>query len=120
MVFNYFCGTGKDDIFGENPCIYSSVGRSNCRVRALTYCDLHRVHRDDLLDVLDMYPEFRSTFVNNLEITYNMRDVSLTVMSLVSEPHYNVYLLPYIISPYVTTNFRPRLRLREINKNKFE
>ncbi|XP_013144635.1 PREDICTED: potassium voltage-gated channel subfamily H member 6-like [Papilio polytes] len=68
---------GKDDIFGENPCIYSSVGRSNCRVRALTYCDLHRVHRDDLLDVLDMYPEFRSTFVNNLEITYNMRDEEL-------------------------------------------
>ncbi|CAH2068590.1 unnamed protein product, partial [Iphiclides podalirius] len=68
---------GKDDIFGENPCVYSSVGRSNCRVRALTYCDLHRVHRDDLLDVLDIYPEFRSTFVNNLEITYNMRDEEL-------------------------------------------
>ncbi|XP_075985214.1 potassium voltage-gated channel unc-103-like isoform X5 [Anticarsia gemmatalis] len=65
---------GKDDIFGENPCIYPTVGRSNCRVRALTYCDLHRVHRDDLLDVLDFYPEFRASFVNNLEITYNMRD----------------------------------------------
>ncbi|XP_050553111.1 potassium voltage-gated channel unc-103-like isoform X3 [Spodoptera frugiperda] len=68
---------GKDDIFGENPCIYGTVGRSNCRVRALTYCDLHRVHRDDLLDVLDFYPEFRSSFVNNLEITYNMRDEEL-------------------------------------------
>ncbi|CAH0600507.1 unnamed protein product [Chrysodeixis includens] len=69
---------GKEDIFGENPCIYSTVGRSNCRVRALTYCDLHRVHRDDLLDVLDFYPEFRSSFVNNLEITYNMRDEELS------------------------------------------
>ncbi|XP_045760859.1 potassium voltage-gated channel unc-103-like isoform X4 [Maniola jurtina] len=68
---------GKDDIFGENPCIHSTVGRSNCRVRALTYCDLHRVHRDDLLDVLDFYPEFRASFVNNLEITYNMRDEEL-------------------------------------------
>ncbi|XP_053600824.1 potassium voltage-gated channel unc-103-like isoform X3 [Plodia interpunctella] len=68
---------GKDDIFGENPCIYTTVGRSNCRVRALTYCDLHRVHRDDLLDVLDFYPEFRASFVNNLEITYNMRDDEL-------------------------------------------
>ncbi|XP_050359959.1 potassium voltage-gated channel unc-103 [Nymphalis io] len=68
---------GKDDIFGENPCIHSTVGRSNCRVRALTYCDLHRVHRDDLLDVLDFYPEFRASFVNSLEITYNMRDEEL-------------------------------------------
>ncbi|XP_049887583.1 potassium voltage-gated channel unc-103-like isoform X2 [Pectinophora gossypiella] len=68
---------GKDDIFGENPCIHATVGRSNCRVRALTYCDLHRVHRDDLLDVLDFYPEFRQSFVNNLEITYNMRDEEL-------------------------------------------
>ncbi|CAB3237236.1 unnamed protein product [Arctia plantaginis] len=68
---------GKDEIFGENPCIYPTVGRSNCRVRALTYCDLHRVHRDDLLDVLDFYPEFRSSFVNNLEITYPMRDEEL-------------------------------------------
>ncbi|XP_072936042.1 potassium voltage-gated channel unc-103-like isoform X3 [Epargyreus clarus] len=69
---------GKDDIFGENPCMYTTVGRSNCRVRALTYCDLHRVHRDDLLDVLDFYPEFRSSFVNNLEITYIMRDQELS------------------------------------------
>ncbi|CAH2267209.1 jg2937 [Pararge aegeria aegeria] len=68
---------GKDDIFGENPCIHGTVGRSNCRVRALTYCDLHRVHRDDLLDVLDFYPEFRASFVNSLEITYNMRDDEL-------------------------------------------
>ncbi|XP_073943724.1 potassium voltage-gated channel unc-103-like isoform X3 [Choristoneura fumiferana] len=68
---------GKDEIFGENPCVYPTVGRSNCRVRALTYCDLHRVHRDDLLDVLDFYPEFRSSFINNLEITHVMRDEEL-------------------------------------------
>ncbi|XP_050673584.1 potassium voltage-gated channel unc-103 isoform X3 [Leptidea sinapis] len=69
---------GKDDIFGENPCAHGTVGRSNCRVRALTYCDLHRVHRDDLLDVLEYYPEFRAMFVNSLEITYNMRDEELS------------------------------------------
>jgi hypothetical protein len=45
-------------------------------VRALTYCDLHKIHRDDLLDVLDLYPEFYQTFSSNLEITFNMRDVS--------------------------------------------
>lgn len=68
---------GKDDIFGENPCIHATLGKSNSNVRALTYCDLHKIHREDLLDVLDLYPEFYECFVNNLEITYNMRDVSL-------------------------------------------
>ncbi|XP_071579060.1 voltage-gated inwardly rectifying potassium channel KCNH6 isoform X11 [Temnothorax nylanderi] len=65
---------GKDDIFGENPCIYPTVGKSSCNVRALTYCDLHKIHRDDLLDVLALYPEFYNHFSQNLEITFNMRD----------------------------------------------
>lgn len=76
-IFQYFTYIGKDDIFGENPCIHSTLGKSNSNVRALTYCDLHKIHREDLLDVLDLYPEFYECFVNNLEITYNMRDVSI-------------------------------------------
>lgn len=67
---------GKDDIFGENPCIYPTIGKSSCNVRALTYCDLHRIMRDDILDVLDLYPEFAEEFSRNLEITFNLRDVS--------------------------------------------
>lgn len=73
IVFSFL---GKDDIFGENPCIYPTIGKSSCNVRALTYCDLHKIHRDDLLDVLELYPEFYTYFMNNLEITFNMRDVS--------------------------------------------
>ncbi|XP_055631737.1 potassium voltage-gated channel subfamily H member 2 isoform X8 [Toxorhynchites rutilus septentrionalis] len=65
---------GKDDIFGENPCTHTTLGKSNSNVKALTYCDLHKIHRDDLLDVLDLFPEFYDSFVNSLEITYNMRD----------------------------------------------
>ena len=68
--------SAKDDIFGENPCSYSTVGKSSCNVRALTYCDLHKINREDLLDVLDMYPEFWESFSTNLEITFNLRDVS--------------------------------------------
>lgn len=67
---------GKDDIFGENPLLYEDVGKSSCNVRALTYCDLHKILRDDLLDVLDMYPEFAENFCKNLIITYNLRDES--------------------------------------------
>ncbi|KAE9554421.1 hypothetical protein FO519_002349 [Halicephalobus sp. NKZ332] len=65
---------GKDDIFGENPFLYDDVGKASCNVRALTYCDLHKILRDDLLDVLDMYPEFAENFCKNLVITFNLRD----------------------------------------------
>lgn len=68
---------GKDDIFGENLCRYETVGKSSCNVRALTYCDLHKIHRDDLLEILDMYPEFAEHFVKNLEVTFDLRDVDL-------------------------------------------
>lgn len=68
---------GKDDIFGENPCIYPSIGKSSCNVRALTYCDLHKINRDDLLDVLELYPEFAESFSANLELTFILRDVKI-------------------------------------------
>ena len=67
----YFAG--KDDIFGENPCIYETIGKSSCNVRALTYCDLHKIMRDDLLEVLELYPEFSESFSANLEVTFNLR-----------------------------------------------
>ena len=65
---------GKDDVFGENPCIYPTIGKSSCNVRALTYCDLHKIMRDDLLEVLELYPEFAESFSSNLEVTFNLRD----------------------------------------------
>lgn len=76
FLFSWFLNLGKDDIFGENPCIHTTLGKSNSNVRALTYCDLHKITRDDMLDVLDLFPEFYDNFVNSLEITFNMRDVS--------------------------------------------
>ena len=36
------------------------------------------IFRDDLLDVLDMYPEFAENFCKNLHITFNLRDDSQT------------------------------------------
>ena len=69
--------TGKEDVFGEDICKHETVGKSSCNVRALTYCDLHKIHRNDLLEILDMYPEFAEEFRKNLEITFDLRDVSL-------------------------------------------
>lgn len=88
----FFYSLGKDDIFGENPLLHEDVGKSSCNVRALTYCDLHRILRDDLLDVLDIYPEFAENFCRNLIITYNLRDVSsfsYTQLFLFSHSHIN-------------------------------
>ncbi|XP_029102425.1 potassium voltage-gated channel subfamily H member 6-like isoform X2 [Scleropages formosus] len=66
---------GKNDIFGEPINLYGRPGKSNADVRALTYCDLHKIQRDALLEVLDMYPGFSSSFWSNLELTLNLRDV---------------------------------------------
>ncbi|XP_051987804.1 potassium voltage-gated channel subfamily H member 6a isoform X2 [Xyrauchen texanus] len=65
---------GKNDIFGEPISLYARPGKSSADVRALTYCDLHKILRDDLLEVLDMYPDFSDNFWSNLEITFNLRD----------------------------------------------
>lgn len=67
--------SGKNDIFGEPISLYGRPGKSSADVRALTYCDLHKILRDDLLEVLDMYPDFSDSFWTNLEITFNLRDV---------------------------------------------
>ncbi|KAG8193572.1 hypothetical protein JTE90_000209 [Oedothorax gibbosus] len=85
---------GKDDIFGENPCSYSTVGKSSCNVRALTYCDLHKINREDLLDVLDMYPEFWESFSTNLEITFNLRDTEQAGVDPELFRHKQVYKEP--------------------------
>lgn len=76
-LFHLF-SAGKNDIFGEPISLYARPGKSSADVRALTYCDLHKILRDDLLEVLDMYPDFSDTFWSNLEITFNLRDVSHT------------------------------------------
>ncbi|XP_061555635.1 LOW QUALITY PROTEIN: potassium voltage-gated channel subfamily H member 6a [Phycodurus eques] len=65
---------GKNDIFGESVSMYGRPGKSSADVRALTYCDLHKIQRDDLMEVLDMYPDFAETFWHNLEVTFNLRD----------------------------------------------
>ncbi|XP_061765475.1 potassium voltage-gated channel subfamily H member 6 [Nerophis ophidion] len=64
----------KNDIFGEPIQLYDEPGKSNSDVRTITYCDLHRIMRDDLLEVLDMYPGFADNFWSNLELTFDLRD----------------------------------------------
>ena len=57
MYFSWLVFLGKDDVFGENPCIYETIGKSSCNVRALTYCDLHKIMRDVSTTALQWFGE---------------------------------------------------------------
>ncbi|XP_017338965.1 potassium voltage-gated channel subfamily H member 6 isoform X2 [Ictalurus punctatus] len=84
---------GKNNIFGEPINLYTEPGHCNADVRTLTYSDLHRIQRDDLLEVLDMYPAFAESFWRNLEITFNLREVDEVLHTLHSEDndcHYHI------------------------------
>ena len=66
---------GKGDVFGD--CFWkepSDVGQAVANVRALTYCDIHLVNREKLLEVLDFYKAFAQSFSRNLILTYNLRN----------------------------------------------
>ncbi|XP_008276262.1 potassium voltage-gated channel subfamily H member 7-like [Stegastes partitus] len=65
---------GKNDIFGEMIHLFTKPGKSCADVRALSYCDLHTIQREEILEVLDMYPEFADHFLTNLELTFDLRD----------------------------------------------
>ena len=66
---------GKGDVFGD--CFWKEgldVGQAVANVRALTYCDIHLVNREKLLEVLDFYKAFAQSFSRNLILTYNLRN----------------------------------------------
>ncbi|XP_021925170.1 potassium voltage-gated channel protein eag [Zootermopsis nevadensis] len=64
---------GKGDVFGDSFWKDNAIGQSAANVRALTYCDLHTIKRDKLLEVLDFYQAFANSFARNLILTYNLR-----------------------------------------------
>lgn len=64
---------GKGDVFGDQFWKNQGVGQSAANVRALTYCDLHAIKRDKLLEVLAFYKAFAISFARNLTLTYNLR-----------------------------------------------
>ncbi len=74
------CSPGTNDIFGEMIHLYAKPGKSNADVRALSYCDLHTIQREELLEVLDMYPEFADYFPHQSELTFNLREDNSKVL----------------------------------------
>jgi hypothetical protein len=75
----------KGDVFGDNFSKDIPVSQSAANVRALTYCDLHCIKRDHLLQVLELYQSFAYSFARNLTLSYNLRQrVSLGTHDIVS------------------------------------
>lgn len=60
-------------MFGDQFWTTPTVGQSAANVRALTYCDLHAIKRDELMAVLEFYRAFALSFARNLTLTYNLR-----------------------------------------------
>ena len=58
---------GKNDIFGEAINPQTRPGKSSADVRALTYCDLHKIQREDMLEVV----EYLISFVLLYNIQYS-------------------------------------------------
>lgn len=63
----------KGDVFGDLFWKETAIGQSTANVRALTYCDLHVIKRERLLEVLEFYHAFANSFARNLTLTYNLR-----------------------------------------------
>lgn len=79
-----FLFQGKGDSFGENFAIDPSrpVVNSRASIRALTYCELRMISREDTLHILKQYPLFRENFIKDLEVTYNLRGDDMEKVSL--------------------------------------
>ncbi|XP_012556302.2 potassium voltage-gated channel unc-103 isoform X1 [Hydra vulgaris] len=77
---------GKCDSFGENfGAVYDRlVGKSCASVRALTYCDIQSISREDMLSSMRAYPEFHRSFNRNFKVSFNLRDLELEEKDLSS------------------------------------
>lgn len=62
--------------------LFAKPGKSCADVRALSYCDLHTIQREEILEVLDKYPEFADHFFTNLELTFDLRNEKAKVTSV--------------------------------------
>ena len=61
-------------MFGDYFWRHRALSQAAASVRALTYCDLHVIKRDHLLEVLEFYRAFGNSFSRNMTLTYNLRE----------------------------------------------
>ncbi|XP_055081470.1 potassium voltage-gated channel subfamily H member 8 [Periophthalmus magnuspinnatus] len=73
---------GKGDLIGANLSLDDRVIKTNADVKALTYCDLQCINLKGLYEVLDLYPEYSHSFVQDIQqdLTYNLREGQETLV----------------------------------------
>lgn len=120
---------GKGDSFGENFAIdpKKPVVNSNTSVRALTYCEMRTISREDVLHILNQYPLFRENFIKDLEITYNLsgeeEEKSFLRTDRAINSHSQVRSSTHSASVFIKANgpvktgveLRPRTRPKSLN-----
>ncbi|XP_063077075.1 potassium voltage-gated channel subfamily H member 4-like [Engraulis encrasicolus] len=69
---------GKGDLIGSDLPCQDHVIKTNADVKALTYCDMQYINVRALREVLELYPEYASTFTSDIHhnLTYNLREGS--------------------------------------------
>jgi potassium voltage-gated channel Eag-related subfamily H member 5 len=83
----------RGEVFGDMFWKESTVGQSAANVRALTYCDLHTIKREKLLEVLSFYYAFANSFARNMVLTYNLRHrVLRTYLSIEACVNYDFHI----------------------------
>ncbi|OAF64817.1 hypothetical protein A3Q56_07429 [Intoshia linei] len=63
----------KGDIFGENIYIYEDKGLSGYNIRAMSYCEVHKITRSQLFELFSVYIDFSENFAKKLKVTFNLR-----------------------------------------------
>eukprot|EP00118_Oscarella_pearsei_P020671 m.225568 g.225568 ORF g.225568 m.225568 type:complete len:845 (+) comp40016_c0_seq15:300-2834(+) len=64
---------GKGDVFGQDFSADRTAGKACVDVRAISYCDIHYITREDFVEVLNCYPEFSTTFSASLILSFDVR-----------------------------------------------
>uniref|UniRef100_A0A7M4EDB3 Voltage-gated delayed rectifier potassium channel KCNH4 n=1 Tax=Crocodylus porosus TaxID=8502 RepID=A0A7M4EDB3_CROPO len=69
---------GKGDLIGADLPSKEQVIKTNADVKALTYCDLQYISLRGLFEVLELYPEYSSKFMADIQqdLTFNLREGS--------------------------------------------
>jgi hypothetical protein len=62
------------EVYGKDLFYFYNIFVLN---QGLTYCTLNKIHRNDLLHVLQLYPEFTESFIERFRVTFDLRQVKI-------------------------------------------
>ena len=73
-IFVIYILTAKNSIFGYDFVHQPKRPKSNANVRAASSVEIHYIHKDDMNQILRMYPKFAKSFRETLNIGFDLND----------------------------------------------